>query len=56
MIPGDQKSLRVAWPRVWTLAARHRELGLAAVFVAMAGWELIEFVVPLPSPGWPSIR
>ncbi len=37
----------------WRAAlARHRELGLAAVFVAMAGWELVEFVA-LEAPHGP---
>ena len=31
--------------QVWRAVVRHRELALAATFVAATGWELVEFVV-----------
>src|SRR5262245_48804005 len=30
---------------LWLAVVKHRELALAATFVAAAGWELVEFVV-----------
>src|SRR5262245_28108807 len=34
----------MAWQTLGGAVARHRELALAAAFIAMAGWELIEFL------------
>jgi signal transduction histidine kinase len=33
------------WRHTWRLAGRHRELALVLIFMAAAGWELIEFLV-----------
>lgn len=35
----------MTWQKVASLAARHRELALGLTFVAMAGWELVEFLI-----------
>ena len=33
------------WRHMWRRAGRHRELALVLVFIAAAGWELVEFLV-----------
>src|SRR4029077_7061939 len=33
------------WRHMWRRARRHRELGPGLVFIAAAGWELVEFLV-----------
>ncbi len=33
------------WQAIWRMVARHREIGLALTFVAVAGWELVEFLI-----------
>ena len=34
----------MAWQSLWRIVARHRELALGLTFVAVAGWELVEFL------------
>jgi len=33
------------WRRTWRIVERHRELALILIFLAAAGWELVEFLV-----------
>jgi signal transduction histidine kinase len=52
MSPDAARASAGPWRAVRAAMARHRELGLAAVFAAMAGWELVEFVA-LEAPHGP---
>jgi two-component system sensor histidine kinase UhpB len=35
----------IMWRRTWRVVERHRELALILIFLAAAGWELVEFLV-----------